>query len=45
MFQLVGASEKFDFFENVSKHMKSRSPIGRMSMDAGDKELTEFIQS
>ena len=33
------------FFENVSKHMKSRRPIGRMSMDAGDKELTEFIQS
>ena len=30
MFQLVGAFEKFDFFENVGKQMKSRSPIRRM---------------
>ena len=45
MFQLVGAFEKFDFFENEGKQMKSRSPIRRMSIDAADKELKKFIQS
>ena len=45
MFQLVGAFEKLDFFENVGKQTKSRSPIRRMSIDAGDKELKKFIQS
>ena len=45
MLQLVGAFEKFDFFENVGKQMKSRRPIRRMSIDAEDKELDKFIQS
>ena len=45
IFQLVGVFEKFDFFQNVGKRMKIRSPMGRMSIDAAEKELKKFIQS